>query len=183
MIKAFIFCSGIILSSIAVQSMQISKEIKNDQMDLKPLLLFLKQAVPPRTTTSSERRQYGFNGTITRMYKLINKHKFESTGCIIWDAQPSTLFGYWYLDSHVFSNRLYLEDNKTKYEALIKERTSDTAIGACCLTDEDKIAIQWEDMSLNPQKKLYITMASIAEIKSQDNQIDLDKNKVEIGFN
>ena len=168
----------------AVYAMQPAKATELSSQH-KVLLMNLKAA--GKQTTSAERRQYGYNGTKIPVMKGNDYWLLQYAGCIIAQAQPSMWNGYWYADSHVFSNHVFIEDNNLKYEAVIKERASDMIIHSSCLfrdqnanTMSHKIAILWEDLTI-PQRT-YVTMKRLAEIQEQGNQVDLDENKFEIGM-
>jgi hypothetical protein len=182
--KNSLFCFSVVVAFNALHGMEPAKATELSSQH-KVLLMNLKASA--KQTTFTERRQYGYNGTKIPVMKGNDYYLLQSAGCIIAQAQPSMWNGYWYADSHVFSNRVFIEDNNLKYEAVIKERKSEMNIHSSCLfgdryanTMSHKIAILWEDLTF-PQKT-YVTMKRLAEIQEQGNQIDLDENKVEIGM-
>lgn len=182
--KKYFLCFGILASFSALQPMEPAKAT---ELSSQHKLLLMNLKASGKQTTYGERRQYGYNGTKIPVMKGGEYYLLQYAGCIIAKAQPSMWNVYWYADSHVFSNRVFIEDNNLKYEAVIKERASEMNIYSSCLfgdryanTMSHKIAILWEDLTF-PQKT-YVTMKRLAEIQEQDNQIDLDENKVEIGM-
>lgn len=182
--KKNIFCLAIAFNGI-VCAMDLAPEIPPRY---KLTLVNLKEEGANRPTTFAERRNYGYHGFKIPIKKEANvPGLLLLAGCILVEAQPSILAGYSYADSHVLSNRIFIEDNNLKYEATIKERASDTRIHSSCIfgnpqahTMSGTLAILWEDLTL-PQK-MYITTKRLAAIQEQDNQMDLDKNKVELGM-
>lgn len=205
--KIIFLCAGFLASFNALHGMDSEAGNTPAFEKIKESLLFAKAGLDSCQTKAADCRHYGYNGTLIT---IVKHPEIIRGGYIIEGAQPSMWWGYWYADSCKPENRIFIEhnsfieDNSVKYEAKIKERTvdADTKIYSSCLVPHGAkdimahtIAILWEEAKYNPgewnwedipqaflKKKLFITMARLAEIEEQGNILDLDKNKVEVNL-
>lgn len=149
-------------------------------------------------TLAAHCRKYGYNGDLIHIVKY---PEIIGTGFIIENAQPSMWWGYWYDDSCAKENRIFIDHNNLKYEAKIKNGadTIPNILSSSFFAAESKntmdhyLALLWKvtlQIKVDPkhgrcwvrpaEKKSYISVLCLAEVKKQGNIFDLDQNKVEV---
>lgn len=153
---------------------------------MKSILLMFKH-YGGHTTNFADRIRCGYQG---QLIPIVKSPKIFRSGFIIENAQPSKWFDLWYDHTHTPENIILVaqEDSDGKfdvhYRARIKPRVgSITKIWSSCLVADDSsdsmnchLGVLWEE-SVN---RFYISYATLAEIKKQDNLLNLDSNKVEV---
>lgn len=167
---------------------------------MKDELLLAKGLLEKRKTKAADCRRYGYNGTLVT---IAQDPEGICGGYIIEGAQPAACFGYWYSDSSLPVNRLFIEDHNpysintnVRYKAEIKSGvdTEPNILASCLFSNKSgsimswdlallwEVALQLKEGVLNvpEKKKRYITCARLSEVEQQGNIFDLDKNKIEI---
>src|SRR5437868_13490922 len=168
-------------------------------VQIKTVLRSLQERNPFMQTTAADCRKYGYNGIKVPVFNG-RQGELKNIGYIIAESQPAMFWGLLIQTSSIPLKRFFLEENNLTYKAEIKERKTDTKIHSSYLVSDGtkntmahELAILWEDgipqgygrtvfisTGVPLVTKLYITLIRLAEIQQNDNQIDLDKNKVEV---
>ncbi|GMU19199.1 MAG: hypothetical protein AMXMBFR12_03910 [Candidatus Babeliales bacterium] len=181
------FCFGILISFSTSNSMN-APEVPFE--NIKRYLEFAVKGLSRVPTKAFHCRKYGYNGTLIHIVKYPDQ---VGIGHIIENAQPSMFWGYWYADSCVPQNRIFIEDDNVKCEAEIKSGADTEPKILSSYFFSNNLAVMWEVAShlikradgisywdTPSEKKCYITRASLSEIQSQNNIFDLDSGKVEV---
>jgi hypothetical protein len=168
-------------------------------LQLKIVLVELKKNYSFMQTSATDCRKYGYNGIKVPVFNG-RQGELKNIGYIIAESQPAMFWGLLVQTSSIPLKRFFLEENNLTYKAEIKERKTDTKIHSSYLVSDGtkntmahELAILWEDgipqgygrtvfiyTSVPLITKLYITLIRLAEVQQNDNQIDLDQNKVEV---
>lgn len=198
--KIFWFCFGILISFNASNGMnapEVSFEKIKSELQLSAVGLSAHIQTLP-----SHRRKYGYNGNLIHIVKYPN---IIGAGFIIEDAQPVMWwsYGYWYAESCVPQNRIFIEDDNLKYEAEVKSGADiePKILSSGLFSDGSKntmnynLAVMWKVAAqlikgsdgqnrweYPVKEKYYITRAFLSEIQSRNNVFDLDNGKVEISL-
>lgn len=199
MLRVNIFLTlGFLLGLNTMRAMDIESGNMPNFDKIKWDLQVAATGLSPIQTQAFYCRKYGYNG---RLIHIVKHPEICGTGFIIEGAQPSLFWGYWYEDSCVPQNLIFIEDNNVKYEAKIKNGgdTEPKILSSSLYSNGSKntmtytFAVMWkvatqlikrsdgESRWKIPLKDTYyITRASLSEIQSQNNVFDLDVNKIEV---
>ncbi|GMU19200.1 MAG: hypothetical protein AMXMBFR12_03920 [Candidatus Babeliales bacterium] len=177
--------NGNIIFLISLAHLSVSS-MENPGQQLLPeyKLIFVKNFLTEQfkasyeQTTLVERNRYKCHGIKIPIYTFDcanSNNTTLATSCIIKDAYPAIWFGASYDDKALSTDRVFLENGNSYYQAQIVKRANDFAIRSSCrVVGTGVLAILWRDLVF---KKTFLTLAQITDMQKDGDIVDLDVNR------